>query len=663
MLHTPTISKFAALALALTLTGCARQESSGDAAAANVGGGVQGHGILGALRPKADPTMVERIRQEEAARQEQMALQQQQQDQQMTETDGQGRILPKVSMEPIAPPAEEVASAGAGMTVSSADSGAYTPSSSGAVPQTSPVAATPATASYGSYNSPQVPAPPSGALGGGLVPPPPAVTLSTTAQTTVANAPGADPNNPYANPYGNPYANPYGNPYANPYMNPYGIPYPQQAQPQGDGAPQRPALFGSGKSRPREESEEDAGAREKAKKFANFVPITPTGMEARSPYKQRDDLRLLWKGAIGSSQLGAWSSRDPNIAAALSRIDVGLPGESTKGSFSVGQRQVDAVFKPAFVDKRIQGQLRKTQSDMVQSYYRYLYSYNRFALSQQTVAARKQEVEVASSHAEQQRAAADLSQAQSEADSAKEDMRSAQLELSAVSGAGAARAIIQKVSGVAPSVESLAQAQPAQEAAPQGGFNMLGSVGSFFGFNKKKTEEAQPPAQESPKVAKADKKNDKAGQSKDKSQGKEKTKDVKESKAKKGGKVEVAQGDLEPAPSKSESPGAAAQAEAAAAADGITFELKGKNISARKSVLNVSIRNTSENAFSFSPEDISVQEGTQKLSEAAMRAEFDSTSVAPNQEVKGTITIFGRPWNDRLTISLSDGQRSIHMKR
>ncbi len=78
-----------------------------------------------------------------------------------------------------------------------------------------------------------------------------------------------------------------------------------------------------------------------------------------------------------------------------------------------------------------------------------------------------------------------------------------------------------------------------------------------------------------------------------------------------------------------------------AASDGITFELKGKNISARKSVLNVSIRNSSDNAFSFSPEDISVQEGTQKLSEAAMRAEFDSTSVAPNQEVKGTITIFG----------------------
>jgi hypothetical protein len=659
MQHTPTIWKFAALALALTLTGCARQESAGDAQAANSGpgGNVQGQGILSSFRPKADPTMVERLRQEDAAKMQQAALAQQQMNQQMNEMDGTGRILPKVSMEPIAPPAEEVASAGAGMSVTAADSGAYTPSTSGAVPQSSGASA-PATASYGGYNSPQVPAPPStGSLGGGLVPPPPAVTLSTAAQTTVASAPQGDPGNPYANPYGNPYANPYGNPYANPYMNPYGIPYPQQAQPQGDGAPQRPALFGSGKSRPRsEEGEDDSRSQEKAKKFANFVPITPTGMEARSPYKQRDDLRVLWKGAITSSQLGGWSAKDPNIAAALQRIDVGLPGEVTKGSFSVGQRQVDAVFKPVFVDKRIQGQLRKTQSEMVQSYYRYLYSYNRFALAQQTVAARKQEVEVASTHSEQQRAAADLSQAQSEADSSKEDMRSAQLELSAVSGAAAARAIIQKVSGVAPSIESLAQAAPAPEAAPQGGFNVLG----FLGFNKKKSDE-QPPPQESPKAAKADAKSqekaEKTAKTKDK-QPKEKT----VAKAKKGGK-EVAQGDLEPAPVKGEPQSAGEKAEAPAASEGISFELKGKNISARKSVLNVSIRNTSDNAFSFSPEDISVQEGNQKLSEAAMRAEFDSTSIAPNGEVKGTITIFGRPWNDRLTISLSDGQRSIHMKR
>ncbi len=116
-------------------------------------------------------------------------------------------------------------------------------------------------------------------------------------------------------------------------------------------------------------------------------------------------------------------------------------------------------------------------------------------------------------------------------------MRSAQLELSAVSGASAARAIIQKVSGVAPTMESLAQAQPAAEAAPQGGgFNMLG-LGGFFGFNKKKGEESAPPPPESPKVAKADaagKKQEKAGKSKDKgSRNKKRVKTAKRPKRKK----------------------------------------------------------------------------------------------------------------------------------
>lgn len=636
------------------------------------GEGVQGHGILGALRPKADPGMVERIRQEEARKLELAQQQGQQQQQMSSESDGSGRILPKVSMEPIAPPAEEVAKAGAGMSVQTSDSGAFNPASSGAVPQSSTaMTVQPAAATYGAYN--QVPAPPPGAMNN-LVPPPPSVTLSTTAQTTVASGPAVDPNNPYGNPYANPYANPYGNPYANPYMNPYGVPYPQQQQaPQSEPAKPRPALFGSGQSVPRNpDAEEESKAAEKAKKFANFVPITPTGMETRSPYKQRDDLRVLWKGAVSSSALGAWAQKDANIAASIAKIDVGLPGESTKGSFSVAQRQVDSVFKPVFVDKRIQAQLKKTQTELVQSYFRYLYSYNRFALSQQTVAARKQEVEVASSHSEQQRAAADLSTAQTEAESTKEDMRSAQLELSAIAGAQSARAIIQKVSGIAPSIESLAQAPATPEPGPDGGkFDMLGSVGSFFGFKKKPEGEAQV---EAPKPVKAE-----GGKGKVKEPKEAKVKDVKVAKAGKEGKVAkekapkgketkaakpvVAQGDLEPAPAKGEDDSKAETKADSSAPDGISFELKGKNISARKSVLNVAIRNTSGNAFSFSPDDISVQEGTQKLSEAAMRAEFDSTSVQPNQEVKGTITIFGRPWNDRLTISLSDGSRNINMKR
>jgi len=46
-----------------------------------------------------------------------------------------------------------------------------------------------------------------------------------------------------------------------------------------------------------------------------------------------------------------------------------------------------------------------------------------------------------------------------------------------------------------------------------------------------------------------------------------------------------------------------------------------------------------------------------------MRADFETTLVQPSQEVQGTITIFGRPWNDRLTVSLSDGTRNLQMHR
>lgn len=46
----------------------------------------------------------------------------------------------------------------------------------------------------------------------------------------------------------------------------------------------------------------------------------------------------------------------------------------------------------------------------------------------------------------------------------REDMKSAQQELSAAAGANAARSIIGRVSGIAPSAEALAQAEP--QAAP-----------------------------------------------------------------------------------------------------------------------------------------------------------------------------------------------------
>ncbi|HNN63629.1 MAG TPA: hypothetical protein PKH78_11335, partial [Candidatus Obscuribacter sp.] len=120
------------------------------------------------------------------------------------------------------------------------------------------------------------------------------------------------------------------------------------------------------------------------------------------------------------------------------------------------------------------------------------------------------------------------------------------------------------------------------------------------------------------------------------------------------------EGDLKPAPAP-----VAASAEPApqSTSGGISMELKGVNVTARKSVLTVAIRNNSENDFSFDPEAFAVSENNHKLAEAALRADFETTLVQPNQEVKGTITIFGRPWNDRLSVSLSDGSRNVQLRR
>ena len=127
-------------------------------------------------------------------------------------------------------------------------------------------------------------------------------------------------------------------------------------------------------------------------------------------------------------------------------------------------------------------------------------------------------------------------------------------------------------------------------------------------------------------------------------------------------------GDLSPAPQvASASTPATSSAEAAPAAASspseVSVELKGVNITARKSTLSVVIKNSGQGDFSFNADDFSVAENNRKLSDAAMRADFDTTLVQPNQEVKGTITIFGRPWSDRLTVSLSDGSRVVQMRR
>lgn len=613
------------------ISGCAQQGGGGNQAATV---SQPGAGILGSLRPKTDPAVVERMRIEEQARQEkQKALEAaaQRADNQVN-ADGMGRVLPKVSMDPIAPPAEEVANAN-GPIFSPANSSSSSPipvptggggsSASGAPTMT-----------YGGAPPP----PPGGGVGGGLVPPPPAVTLST--QANIGGAmPAGMPMDPSAM-------------YANPYMNPYAIPYPQMQMPQMQGfvppAPQVALARPSGSpfaTGPRSSSDDDEGGVQE-KRRANFVPITPTGMEARSSYKQRDDLKALWNGVLKSNSMSLLM-KDDKFAQQLGQVDIGLPAETTKGSFSISQRQVDAVFKNAALDKRILQPVRKVQSDMVQAYYRYLYSYNKYALAQQTVAARKQEAEVASSQSEQQRAAADQSQAQADAESAKDDMKSAQTELSMIAGPQAAKYIISKVSGVTPTSEALASGGGDSSSNAKSGNSGGGMFGMFHfgggGGNEKKKEA---PAAET-KVASAPAENKKEKESKKKN--------------KKDSASKEKSADLSPAPEATES--TASSEPVPLAPGGISFELKNVNVTARKSILTVCIKNGGANNFSFSPDVISISEGNHKLSEAAVRADFDQTMVQPNQEVKGTITIFGRPWNERLAVSLSEGGKTIQMSR
>ncbi|MGD9682726.1 MAG: hypothetical protein AB7W16_16170, partial [Candidatus Obscuribacterales bacterium] len=456
----------------IAVGGCGQAGSAADPrGAAQAGRG----SVLGKLRPKADPGMVAQLKEDEIkAQQEQMrqaqeALAKQQSGSpDVTDLSGFGSILPKVSTEPIsAPPAESIANqplltalnpfAPAGANIGAGGATLDTTSLAPAEDTTPVVDAPPQAqvASYSPYYTPTaVPPPPPGAIAGGLVPPPPAVTLSTQA---AVGDPGA---------YPNPYANSYGNPYANPYLNPYAIPYqpapqmPAVQQP----PPQRPSgLFGNNSSRSQEDRDEDDERRSEKKKESDFVPIRPTGMPSRSPYKQREDLKVLWDGSLGSYAFEDVLNQDGNLLPILKRVNVGLPPDATRGMFTVPPRTVSAVFRPMKLNKKVDGQVAKLQHDLVQAYYRYLYTYNKFALSQQTVAARKQEVEVAGSRSEKQRAAADMASAQNEAESAREDMKAAQYELAAVAGANAARTMIGRVSGVTPRIGTLAQAEMAAQ--------------------------------------------------------------------------------------------------------------------------------------------------------------------------------------------------------
>jgi hypothetical protein len=75
------------------------------------------------------------------------------------------------------------------------------------------------------------------------------------------------------------------------------------------------------------------------------------------------------------------------------------------------------------------------------------------------------------------------------------------------------------------------------------------------------------------------------------------------------------------------------------------------------------VRNNGGDSISVDADNVSVAEGDKKLADASVLTQFDQTLVAPNGEITGTITIFGRPWNDKLTVSLSEGGRTINLRR
>src|SRR5882724_11971404 len=100
---------------AVMLAGCGPDNANGKQTAGNGSTSSSVSGVLASLRPKVDPSMVEKIHQEEAlARQraQQAAMQQMQQNPQqggLMNISALTRGLPRVSMDPIsAPPAEDI---------------------------------------------------------------------------------------------------------------------------------------------------------------------------------------------------------------------------------------------------------------------------------------------------------------------------------------------------------------------------------------------------------------------------------------------------------------------------------------------------------------------------------------------------------------------------
>jgi hypothetical protein len=628
----------AAVVACIALTGCNEDKQNADGSLSSESAG-RSMSVIGSLRPKADPNVIEKIHQEEAEarrkQEEALAAQQKALQQQNQASDPANRDLPAVDQNPISgiasalgfntTPASNGGTSPAMNPMASQSAGVPTMSGGGMAMAPSP----PPTASYGGgYPS---------MGGGGMIPPPPAVSLTTDAQRYQA------PVDPNYMAYMNQGA--YGGGYG-------GYPPPGQYQPPVQ-MPAHPAgsMFSNGGAG----GGSAAPAEDKKKPLPAL--ITPTGMEPRSNYKQRDDLKVLVKGALAFAPNP--ELRDPKNAAILTRTDVGLPSEATRGNLSLTPRQMAMLFKNPPLDKRIAPLVYKVEQEVAQSYYRYLYAYNKYMLTQQQVAARKQEMDVADSAAERQRAAADLSTAQQEADASKDDMRAAQTDLASSAGPQAARSIITRVSGVAPSADALAVAQdPSADQARAGEGGFLGSVQNafgalnFWGKGKKEGGESEKVASVPVDKPQKDKKEDKKDK-KDKKKG-----------GKDGGSQTIASSPVRESSSASTpDPTPAAAAPAPSPSSPISFELKNVQTTPRKSVLKVAVRNNGGDSISVDADSISVAEGDKRLAEASVLTQFDQTLVAPNGEITGTITIFGRPWNDRLTVSLSEGGRTIQLRR
>ena len=605
-----------------------------------------GGGILKGLRPAADPALVERIRENERKEAEKQASQTviSQTGGAQTVQPGLGRDLPKVSTDPISAAFNSISKS------TNATFMAANTQVSNAFANPNPQVATYENA----YSA--VPPPPPGSLAAGLVPPPPAVSLSTQAQT-----------------YGGDSA---ANFYNNPYFNPYGVPAPPQTG--GAERERRPVgLFGNGGNGASRSQAEPEVEKTSNKHRADFVPITPTGMEARSAYKQRDDLRLLWRAAVKDSNDAGAIADNTHLIADLAKLDIGLPSDSSRGNFNVSSRQIETLFKSSAIDKRVLPEVRKIQTDLVQAYYRYLSAYNKYALAEQTTAARQQEADLSDSDSERQRATADLAQAKNDFDSTKDDMRSAEFELAAASSPAAARTVISHIAGVAPSVESLAQgsSQSGNRLATSR-THKIDKIANVFDsvFRHNHGSSETDAAVEEPKVsAKERNKNKKLSHNKDRDNdgGLEAKKDKKFVAKNTDNDNDY---DLAPAPvskkqTHADSDDVASDTQEpvkksnSTSNSTISFELKGINIKPRKSVLTVAVKNSSDEAYELNPDTICISEGNHKLPAADMRADFDLTSVQPDHEVKGTITVFGHPWNDRLLVYLDNGNKKIQLKR